>query len=110
MLQAELNAALPVLLREMLPELIRTQLRDLLPNALKDFIIAPSSSKDSSEGDNFIERVVVQYLPQAVRDYINLEDPVEDYLFNADVAIEEARYSAVLEVKEAADESISEIK
>ncbi|KAH7016658.1 hypothetical protein B0J12DRAFT_417591 [Macrophomina phaseolina] len=106
MLRAELNVALPALLREMLPELIR----DLLPDALKNFIVAPSSSQPSSEGDNFIERVVVQHLPQAVRDYIILEDPMEVYLYNVDAAIEEARETAVLEVKEATDESISEIK
>lgn len=55
MLRAELNVALPALLREMLPELIR----DLLPDALKNFIIASSSSQLCCEGDNFIERVVV---------------------------------------------------
>lgn len=91
MLRAELNVALPALLREMLPELIR----DLLPDALKNFIIASSSSQLCCEGDNFIERVVVQHLPQAIRDYISLEDPMEVYLYNVDAAIEEARETAV---------------
>ncbi|EKG12720.1 hypothetical protein MPH_10133 [Macrophomina phaseolina MS6] len=124
-IRAELNTTLlgflremlPGLLREMLPELVRACLRDLLPDALNHLLFPASPSSQDSEKsssdlfiDRIVEPIVLRHLPQVVRDYIELEDPLENYMGAADVEIKEASYNAVLEIKEAKEGSIAEIK
>ncbi|KAH7033912.1 hypothetical protein B0J12DRAFT_277935 [Macrophomina phaseolina] len=124
-LSAELNTTLlgflremlPGLLREMLPELVHACLQNLLPDAMDHLLSSepPSSqgSEKSSSGlfvDRVVEPIVVRHLPQVVRDYIELEDPLENYMNAADVEINETSYNAVLEIKETKNESLAEIK
>ncbi|KAH7029956.1 hypothetical protein B0J12DRAFT_732523 [Macrophomina phaseolina] len=118
-LRAELNATLPGMMREMLPgvlhemlpELVRAQLRNLLPGALNEVLLpAEDSSESTSFVDRVIEPLVIQHLPQAVRDYIELEDPLQNYTSAADVAIEETAEDVKLEINLLKEESLKEIE
>lgn len=104
----------------MLPDLIQAELRSLFfpersSSSSQDSDKSCSSSSSTPDlsglfADRVVEPLVLKHLKQAVRDYIDMEDPVEEYLGAADVVIEEAAHTARLEVLEAKEESIKEIK
>lgn len=104
----------------MLPDLVCAELRILFfpersSSSSQDSDESSSSSSSTTNlpdlfADRVVEPLVLKHLNQAVRDYIDIEDPVEDYLGAPDVAIQEAAHTARLEVLEVKEESIKEIK